>query len=182
MAFADDVAGDRRGGWFDQGSNDFATMPLGRHVLAGVPFEIADPAANGGRAAIVLYGTNRDFFPERAPEIPVGGKARRLYFLHACGWDAPEGTPVLTYRIRYADGESADFVCRAKKEIGPWHGAQVPSDAKLAVESSNAALGRVNVQCARWTNPRPDIEILSIEPVSARSPAVPAIVAITVER
>ena len=181
MAFADDVAGDRRGGWFDQGSNDFATMPLGRHVLAGVPFEIADPATNGGRAAIVLYGTNRDFFPERAPEIPVGGKAKRLYFLHACGWDAPEGTPVLTYRIRYADGESADFVCRAKKEIGPWHGAQVPSDAKLAVESSNAALGLVNVQCARWTNPRPDAEILSIEPVSARSSAVPAIVAITAE-
>ena len=78
--------------------------------------------------------------------------------------------------------ECADFVCRAKKEIGPWHGAQVPSDAKLAVESSNAALGRVNVQCARWTNPRPDAEILSIEPVSARSSAVPAIVAITAER
>ena len=182
MAFADEVAGDRRGGWFDQGSNDFASMPLGRHVLAGVPFEIADPATNGGRAAIVLFGTNRDFFPERAPEIPVGRKARRLYFLHGYGWDETPGAPVLTYRIRYADGETADFVCRAKAEIGPWHGAFVPSAAKLAVESSNAALGRVNVQCARWENPRPDVEILGIEPVSARSAAVPAIVAITAER
>ena len=182
MAFADEVAGDRRGGWFDQGSNDFASMPVGRHVLAGVPFEIADPATNGGRAAIVLFGTNRDFFPERAPEIPVGRKARRLYFLHGYGWDETPGAPVLTYRIRYADGESVDFVCRAKAEIGPWHGAFVPSAAKLAVESSNAALGRVNVQCARWENPRPDIEILGIEPVSARSPAVPAIVAITAEQ
>jgi hypothetical protein len=157
-------------------------MPLGRHVLAGVPFEIADPATNGGRAAIVLYGKNRDFFPERAPEIPVGLEARRLYFLHAYGWDEPAGTPVLTYRIRYADGEVAEFVCRAKMEIGPWHGAQVPSDAKLAVESSNAALGRVCVQCARWENPRPGVAILGIEPVSARSAAVPAIVAITAEQ
>ena len=183
MAFADDVAGDGRGGWFDQGSsNDFAPMPLGRHVISGVPFDIADPAANGGRSAIVLHGTNRDFFPASAPEIPVGLKASRLYFIHAYGWDEPEGTPVLTYRIRYADGQTADFVCRARLEIGPWHGAQVASGAKLAVEATNAALGRVNVQCARWENPRPDAEILSIEPISAGSAAVPVVVAITAER
>ena len=182
MAFADEVAGDGRGGWFDQGSNDFASMPVGRHVLAGVPFEIADPATNGGRAAIVLFGTNRDFFPERAPEIPVGRKARRLYFLHGYGWDETPGATVLTYRIRYTDGATADFACRAKAEIGPWHGSFVPSDAKLAVESSNPVLGTVNVQCARWENPRPDVEILGIEPVSARSAAVPAVVAITAER
>ena len=182
MAFADEVAGDGRGGWFDQGSNDFASMPVGRHVLAGVPFEIANPATSGGRAAIVLFGTNRDFFPERAPEIPVGRKARRLYFLHGYGWDETPGAPVLAYRIRYADGATADFVCRAKAEIGPWHGSFVPSDAKLAVESSNPVLGTVNVQCARWENPRPDVEILGIEPVSARSAAVPAVVAITAER
>jgi len=182
MAFADEVAGDGRGGWFDQGSNDFASMPLGRHILAGVPFEIADPATSGGRAAIVLFGTNRDFFPDAAPEIPVGRKARRLYFLHGYGWDETPGTPVLTYRIRYADGATADFVCRAKAEIGPWHGSFAPSDAKLAVESSNPVLGTVNVQCARWENPRPDVEILGIEPISARSAAVPAVVAITAER
>ena len=182
MAFADEVAGDGRGGWFDQGSNDFATMPLGCHVLAGVPFEITDPATNGGRAAIVLFGTNRDFFPERAPEIPVGCKAKRLYFLHGYGWDETPGAPVLTYRIRYADGESVDFVCRAKVAIGPWHGSFVPSDARLAVESSNPVLGTVNVQCARWENPRPDVDILGIEPISACSAAVPAVVAITADR
>ena len=108
--------------------------------------------------------------------------SRRLYFLHGYGWDETPGAPVLTYRIRYADGATADFVCRAKAEIGPWHGSFVPSSAKLAVESSNAVLGRVNVQCARWENPRPDVEILGIEPISARSAAVPVIVAITAER
>jgi hypothetical protein len=36
--------------------------------------------------------------------------------------------------------------------------------------------------CARWENPRPDVEIFGIEPVSARSAAVPVIVAITAER
>ena len=50
------------------------------------------------------------------------------------------------------------------------------------MESSNPVLGTVNVQCARWENPRPDVEILGIEPVSARSAAVPAVVAITAER
>ncbi len=183
MAFADDVAGDGRGGWFDQGaSNDFATMPIGRHVLSGVPFVIADPAENGGRSAIVLHGTNRDYFPASAPEIRVGMTARNLFFVHAYGWDAPEGTPVLTYRVRYADGLTADFVCRARREIGPWHGAQVATEAKLAVESANSTLGRVNLQCARWSNPRPDVEVAGIEPVSACGPAVPVVVAISAER
>ena len=183
MAFADDVAGDGRGGWFDQGSsNDFAPMPLGRHVLSGVPFDIADPAGNGGRAAIVLHGTHRDFFPVETPEIAVGLQAETLYFLHAYGWDAAEGTPVLTYRIRYADGETEDFVCRARKEIGPWHGAQVATEAKLAIEADNITLGKVNIQCARWTNPRPGVEIAGVTPISAKSAAVPVVVAITAER
>ncbi len=183
MAFADDVAGDKRGGWFDQGSsNDFAPMPLGRHVLSGVPFDIADPASNDGRAAVVLYGTNRDFFPTEAPEIAVGLKAKSVYFLHAYGWDAAEGMPVLTYRIRYADGETEDFVCRARKEIGPWHGAQVATDAKLAIKADNTTLGKVNIQCARWINPRPGVEIKGVTPVSAKSPAVPVVVAITAEQ
>ena len=183
MAFADDVAGDRRGGWFDQGSsNAFAPMPLGRHVFAGVPFDIADPAGNDGRAAIVLYGTNRDFFPVETPEIAVGLQAETLYFLHAYGWDETPGTPVLTYRVRYADGHTADFVCRARREIGPWHGAQVATEAKLAIEADNITLGKVNLQCARWTNPRPGVEIAGVTPVSAKSAAVPAVVAITAER
>lgn len=183
MAFADETPGDGRGGWFDQGrANDFASMPLGRNTLAGVPFDIADPAECNGRSAIVLYGTNRDNFPDSAPEIPVGLTARRLYFLHGYGWDEVDGTPVLTYRIRYADGQTIDFVCHARVEIGPWHGTFVPSAAKLAVESFNTTLGAVNVQCARWNNPRPEMEIKSVEAISAKSGAVPAIVAITAEQ
>ena len=179
MDFKDEVAGDRKGGWFDQGNNDFADIPLGRRRFAGVPFEIIDPAGNGNKGVIVLYGTNRDYFPKEMRAIPVGRKAARLYFLHTMGWES-DGR-VLTYRIHYADGSRMEIPVLGRRDIGAWWGAEPIPNAKIAVEISNGVKDLVNMQCFRWTNPHPEKEIRSLDLLSAQSGAVPAIAAITVE-
>lgn len=179
MHFKDEVAGDRKGGWFDQGGNDFANMPLGKQVFAGVPFEIIDPARNNGKGVVVLYGTNRDYFPKEVRGIPVNRKAARLYFLHTMGWDGKE--KVLTYKIDYTDGASEEVPVIGGRDIGGWWGADPLPNAKIAVEASNAEKDLVNMQCFRWVNPHPEKEIRSIGLVSAQSGAVPAIAAITAE-
>ncbi len=179
MAFADEVPGDKKGGWFDQGNVDYADMPLGKVSAAGVPFTILDPAKNGGRAAIVLHGSFRPYFPESAKGIEVNGKVARLYFLHTAGWGDKPGTPVLIYRIHYADGSSLDVPARMKREINSWGEIEHLPAAKLAVERTNPM--KKHLQCFAWTNPHPEKAVRSLDIISLKTGAVPAIVAITAE-
>ena len=181
MGFRDDVAGDKKGGWFDQGSNDFAGMPEGKITAAGVPFEIISPKANNGKGVIVLYSPNRDFFPKEVKGIPVGLKAANFYFLHAMGWGDHANTPIVTYRLNYEDGSKADLVCRSGKEIGPWWGDGSLTNAKIAIESQNL-LAKINMQCCRMANPNPAKKVISMDIISAEKGGVPAIAAITAEK
>ncbi len=182
MAFRDEIADDGKGGWFDQGENDFANMPLGKITAAGVPFEIIDPAGNGERSVLILRGKERSRFPEKAEGIPVGLRAKRLYFLHTSGWTPKTGTTVLTYRLNYADGTKLEIPVRSGHEIGGWWGSPILTDAKIAVEAANAVRPLVNLQCFRWDNPHPEKEIKSLDIRSACGEGVPAVVAVTVEQ
>lgn len=181
MGFRDEIAGDGRGGWFDQGENDFARMPLGAVSGAGVPFTVIDPAANGGRSALILSGRPRPSFPAAAKDIPVNGKVAAFYFLHACGWDPPRGERVMSYIVRYDDGTDIEIPVRSGIEIGGWWGTAAPEQAKIAVESFNAVHDRISLQCFRWRNPAPEKTVRSIDIVSAGGSGVPAVVAITAE-
>ena len=181
MAFADKIAGDRKGGWFDQGANDFSLMPLGRRVCAGVPFEIIDPAANDNRSVIVMFSTERRYFPEKVGPIAVGKKAKNVYFLHTMGWNE-KVKPVAVYRVKYSDGSIKDINIHAGKEIGGWWGTPHLTNAKIAIESHNTQKDVINMQCFRWSNPSPEKTIDSIEIISGATEALPAIAAITLEQ
>ena len=181
MAFADKVAGDKKGGWFDQGANDFALMPLGKQVFAGVPFEIIDPDKNNGKSVIVTYSTQRRYFPERFAPIAVGAKAKNIYFLHTMGWHE-KTAPAVVYRINYADGTGTDVNIYSGREIGSWWGVPQLKCAKIAVESHNTQKDKINMQCFRWSNPAPEKSISSIEILSGKNEAAVAVAAITVEQ
>ena len=181
MEFRDEVAGDRKGGWFDQGANDFSHMPLGKQVFAGVPFEIIDPAQNGGKSVIVMAGTERSYFPEKTAPVLVGRKAKYINFLHTMGWN-DKNKAVAVYRINYSDGTFTDIELFSGKEIGSWWGAPKLSRAKIAVESYNTQKDLINMQCFRWKNPVPDKTVESIVIRSTGTAASIAVAAITVEQ
>ena len=84
-AFADETAWDGKGGWTDQGPINLGTLPIGRQVFAGVPFDVIDPATNGGKSMVVI--SNRPEQKNVASEVilPFGHKAKILTFLHAGG-------------------------------------------------------------------------------------------------
>ncbi len=55
----DGIPGNGTGGWTDEGINDMAissALPPGVQQVNGVRFRIVDPAATGGKAAIMLQG------------------------------------------------------------------------------------------------------------------------------
>lgn len=182
MEFRDEVSGDGKGGWFDQGANDYRNLPLGQQIFSGVPFEIIDPAKNGGRSALILRGAPKPEFPARAEGIVVGAKAARLYFLHAAGWSAPEGTVTHRYVVHYADGGVTEIPVRLGQEIEGWWKPKPIPGAKIAAESSNSLCDHIGMYVQAWDNPAPQREIKGIDIVSAEGRVVPAVVAITLER
>ena len=181
MDFADDKAEDQKGGWFDQGSNDFSKMALGQQTLAGVPFCIIDPSKNNNKSAIILYGGNRDFFPKAIKGMKINLFAEKIYFLHTMGWGAPKNTTVMTYIIRYDNDTEVKIPIRSGFEISSWWGDNIIPNARIAVESSNPFASKINMQCFAWRNPFPERKVKELDIISACGEGVPAIVAISVQ-
>lgn len=175
---ADPVAKDGKGGWMDDGPDyDLSTIPTGTVSAAGIPFQIPKT----GKAAVVLLSRHSPYGKERVSGIEVGRCVRALYFLHACGWDSPENTPVMTYIIHYADGTKAEFPVRFGREIANWWNLPSPSHAKLGLTATAKSGQEINLQCCRWENPDPKKMVTSLEVVSANGESIPGIVGITAE-
>jgi hypothetical protein len=151
--FADEVAGDGRGGWTDQGDNDARSIPLGMQSWRGVPFQIIDPTGNGGRSCIVLRGRGREDKPLSA-EFAVGRKADVVYFLHACGWGGAEGTVAGRYVITYGDGEERIVPLRTGHEIADWWNPHDTPESAAGWRGANPQSTRIGLNIFAWTNPR----------------------------
>ena len=114
MGFADEVPGDGKGGWSDQGpQNDLHEFHLRTLPIGGTEFRILDPAANGGRATLVLGRT----FPREAT-IPIAGRGNYLYLLHSAAWTAPEKAGELA--VTFADGSTQRLPVLTGRDVGDW--------------------------------------------------------------
>lgn len=90
----------------------FTGMPVGRQIVAGVPFRIINPGDNDDRGLIVLHSPKapKDRQWPREIEVSVKQKGKRLFFLgNVHGWSSQDpGTgpwgAVAEYVIYYADG------------------------------------------------------------------------------
>ena len=160
--FSDEEDGDRQGGWTDQGDSGARIMQTGT-VMEGdsIPFEMTDPAKNGGKSCIVLAGTERPYFPLAVKGIEAGKKFNRLFFLHTAAWgDSPNAG---RYRIHYADGKSVDIPLIGKRNIGDWWSASPLPEARPGIFRKNPAGHNVGTFVMEWRNPMPQNEIASID-------------------
>lgn len=155
--FRDHVAGDGKGGWTDQGpDNDLATMRPGVINASGVAFEVIDPAANGGRSALVLGRASQQVASdagEAAREatdvvrtdssamvaVSGGPEYQYLYLLHAAA-NAPKtsGVVIGTLKARYTDGTETLHKIENKTDVGNWMNPSTGENAGIAWESENA--------------------------------------------
>ena len=171
----DDVEGDGKGGWTDQGSNDLRNFRPGLFFSRGIPFR-------GGEKAVVLQSRKRPLFPERSPEIMLGNrKAERLHFCHTVAWGAAPGEEVFRYIVRYADGTEQKVPVRYGREGFDWFGAKKASESVIAWKGFNG-IAEVGLHHARWTNPAPEKEIRSIQVESCKRDAVPVVLAVTAQK
>lgn len=113
---------------------DFREFPTGRRNFAGVPFEVIDPDRNGGKSCIVLAGAIK-YFPLESTDIPVGGKVKKLYFLHAAAWGGQAGKQ-FEYRVAYEDGSTASIPIEGGKECADWVGNTPVANGSIVAETA----------------------------------------------
>ncbi len=176
--FKDDRPADGKGGWTDQGDNDFRNMPLGKIKGAGILFDVIDPAANRGKGCIILSGFGFPHGPKAVRDIAVNAKARAVYFLHTAAFVGTPN-PLGNYLIRYADGTSATIPLLPNRNIADWWNQIAPDEAYSAVTVANALTDRVSFFAFEWLNPTPDKEIKSLDFVTTGAGAVPILAAVT---
>lgn len=122
MGFRDGQADDGKGGWTDQGPrNDLTAMTTGMQTLAGIRYDVIDPAENSGRSCIVLADPKFRRYPASAP-VQLRGKApgEWLYLLHASAWTPKFSEPVGEIAVEYADGTVQRIPVLSGRDCGNW--------------------------------------------------------------
>lgn len=165
VSFQDEEENDGRGGWTDQGENDFRVMPLGEQSAAGIPFHIIDPEKNNGKSCLVVRGSKRPRFPAAIRGIKVGRRVSRIFFLHTAAW-GDKGVAG-AYRIVYADGKTTDYVVEAARNVGDWQSVAQLSDARMGIIRKNSRNQEIGTFVAAWDNPRPQVPVVSFDFLSA---------------
>lgn len=158
MGFADEVAGDGKGGWGDQGAaNDFRTFTFkGRTLFNGIPFDIIAPESNGGSSCIVLRGESNQYFPTSA-EIEVNQKAGGVYFLHAASHSQGNISEIVgKYTFVYNDGTSSDVTVRGKKDVFNWWGKASSETCIPIWTGANGSTNLISLGMYACPNPYPD--------------------------
>lgn len=158
--FADDVAGDGKGGWTAQGSsNDLSRFDLrGLCNLRGVDFNIIDPDKNGGNSCVVLRGQNDMSVPTSA-EMIVDDKIAGVYFLHASAYVQKE---VGKYVFVYDDGTKEEVPIRGDKDVFNWWGSAQGDYTVTAWTGSNAMTSAVSLYMFCCENPKPSKKVSKI--------------------
>ncbi len=144
-AWADDVAGDGKGGWSDQGpSNDMSCMnTYGIQTMYGINFDIINPKENNGTSCIMLKGMG-DTYLQTDVTIPVNAKAKGIYFLHTAPWASDKFTDIGTYTIVFADGSEDVIKVSDGDNVFNWWGEGV-SDHAVTVWTGNNSSATVGL-------------------------------------
>jgi tetratricopeptide (TPR) repeat protein/predicted Ser/Thr protein kinase len=141
------------------------------------------------RGFVTLSGTGwREVFTSKrqsVTNIPVNRHCTKLHVLHSTSNVERQGTRIGSYILRFADGQAA--------ELPIVYGDHVRSRSVGDGSVTRAMIGwsgvsdkpnpgtKVTVFMATWANPRPLVEIKSLDFVSALSESRPQLLAITVE-
>lgn len=178
MDWKDDVAGDGKGGWTDQGINDMRGVETGTRTLIGIPFEIIDARANDGKAVLSLQSQH---LPSGAKQtsIAVSTKCASIYFLHAAAWSTGQ---MATYEVMYGDGMTEAIPVRDQQEVGNWWGPKHGDAYRVALLQQNLQNVQVGMLCYGWDNPHPDKLIRSLEIVSENGPGLLVLAAVTLSQ
>ncbi|MCK6488094.1 MAG: hypothetical protein L6R48_07175 [Planctomycetes bacterium] len=184
MGLADDKAGDGSGGWLDEGPyNDLSMIAQGRHEWLGVPMQIG--SAGGTRPCLVtMKGKTFPGGPAQSSPIPVGRKARGLFFCHGANWSWKAGITAATYVVAYDDGTSAELPVVTGQNLGDWWRDQQDGEdgrtvAFLCKDPLETKSPYRFLRMWYWENPKAEVPITTITVKAGSGEVTFALVGIT---
>lgn len=175
-ALKDEVAGDGRGGWTDQGANDMGLLPTGRQTFDGMLFHIGSPERGAVLLANGQVKNEAGAFPDQVA-VPAAGTFAELHFLYASAWTGKG--EVARFTVTYADGITVAIPITAGKQVVDWwtdptwqqHAALNDHDAWAVWQGPNRAVAKVTLCGLRWTNPHPGKALKAIAVDNRRATA-----------
>jgi eukaryotic-like serine/threonine-protein kinase len=129
--------------------------------------------------------------PLRVAGIPIGRAISRFHFLHGTGWKEPDGTPIASLVLHYADGEQREIQVLYGRHLRDWMfnpGGQesgVMENSRVGWMDSNPVAERqglkLRLYVTTWENPRPEVNVTELDYVSQMTQCAPFLIALTVE-
>ncbi len=171
--------------------NNLATLPKGRQVFSGVPFEVGGLLQLSGRK---LQEWGRNEFPESITAIVLGKPCQRLHLLHGAGgvYD-PENVTIAKLILHYADQSTREIDIKTAVHVRDWWGDPnqiiTGNNSELTWTGTNPAVkkyggqhpGSLRIYKTTFENPQPRSLITAIDYVSTMRNSSPFLVALTIE-
>ena len=120
VGFRDDVDGDGKGGWTDQGENDIRMLKPGTIKICGLSFRVLDPKRNSGKSCLVFCGPRREHLLKSAELSAPSEPHECLYLLHAAASTPKTSAPAGTVRVEYTDGSRTEHTILCGRDVGNW--------------------------------------------------------------
>jgi hypothetical protein len=174
--------------------NNLAELPAGVHTFGGVPFDVEGRIQLLGRDLI----ESGKRFPVQVKRISVSRRCARIHLLHGASAVRTLDKEIARLVLHYKDGSQAEIGIVAGQEVLDWWGPIYNTDAgeerhttspgtELAWAGSNPWIKKqapefsLRLYRSTFANPRPNLEISSLDYVSALSDAAPFLVGLTLE-
>ena len=125
-------------GWMNQGpGRDLTGLKPGKNRFAGVDFTLVDPAANSGKAALVMAWENPRFAATAQIPLPEPSSARFIHLLHASSHGPRHGGQLGSLQINYTDGTADTIAIRRGVNCGDtWNPSIDYPNAKIGYRQS----------------------------------------------
>ena len=161
---------------------DLMEFPVGLRKWDGVLFD--------ARGVIQLCSSHPDWFQfPQSIEIPVNNHFSRFHVLHSVAYVEREGVSVGAFQLSYSDGQQQEIEIQYGRDVRDWW---IGRDSKLNVEhgtvvwtarrlSASLATEKVRLFRTTYENPRPEIDIVSVNFISKKMQSAPFFLAMTIE-
>ena len=161
--------------------NNLGALPEGVRSLADVQFDV--------RGLIQLAGTNlRDAYPPSVAGIPIHRRFAQLHVLHATNFSEADATRIGAYVLHYEDGQERELPIRYGEDVLNWWRSEKDLDATQAAvawtgQNPAATKSKATLRLFKrtWENPRPEVEVESIDFTSTVTQCAPFLIALTLE-
>ena len=157
---------------------NLSDLPAGVNVFNGSTFRVEGLVQLQG----AVLKRNHGKYPEQIDGIPVGLKCSGLHFLQGTGWSVTDGAQIAAYIVHFADGTQTEFPVLYGTDVRDWN--YYPDDkfkATNAAWSSQQHSVYFRLYASTWHNPKPDLEVKSLDFVSLVTGCAPFCLGITAE-